>query len=373
MKKILIFLVLLLLYPSCAASTTVTIGDIFSETNATTAITINDVSDVASATIKVSYDPSVLVITDANNSDFQTFSSNLWYAGDGWIKVTAYNTGDGMSGTITFAELSISPRGDYGGCSELEMQVETLSDGNYQPINATVKNGMFCIGVTGDINASEFLEVKTPSDGGKSGGGSALPPSLLNEISDQPPATPQTYTTPSESDENEEGVVIQMDNVSLSTKEPSDTLIIIKNVGGSGLSSASIVLNYDPSIVKVESVDGGDFDEFVWNVVSDGCLKMVAYQSSAAGLKGDVRFASVKLKGVGNENKTSVLRLTAELSDNEGLTIPAELMNGHLSIKSVAPSQRDQSFASHRSPSLGFFEIFFILIVSCIFIRLHKK
>ncbi len=130
---------------SVATTTTVTIGDIFSETNVTVPLMINDVVDVAAATIRVSYDPSVIVVTAVGNSDFESFTPNLWYADEGWVKMTGYNTVGGLSGDVKFAELTISPVGNYGDSTELRIEVETLSDSAGVPIEAEVKNGSFTV------------------------------------------------------------------------------------------------------------------------------------------------------------------------------------------------------------------------------------
>jgi zona occludens toxin (predicted ATPase) len=67
-NRILIPLLFVLLFKSSSASATaiITIGDsdIFSEVDVTVPLMINDVEDVAAATIKVSYDSSVIVVTD---------------------------------------------------------------------------------------------------------------------------------------------------------------------------------------------------------------------------------------------------------------------------------------------------------------------
>ena len=148
MKRVtiaLLFSFIFIFAISSATGTTVTIGDIFSETNVTVPLMINNVEDVAAATIKVSYDPSVIVVTDAGNSDFESFTPNLWYAEEGWVKMTGYNTVEGLNGDVKFAELTIEPRGSYGEFSELIIEVETLSDSVGAPIDAEVKNGSFTI------------------------------------------------------------------------------------------------------------------------------------------------------------------------------------------------------------------------------------
>lgn len=140
------------------SATTVTIGDTFSETDATASIMINDVTDVATATVKVTYDSSVIVVTDADKGDFQSFIFNLEHANEGWVKVGAYQTGEGLSGDVKLAKLTITPKGSYGEFSDLDIDVEELQDSGFNPIDADVIDGFFYIGVNGDVNADRVVD-----------------------------------------------------------------------------------------------------------------------------------------------------------------------------------------------------------------------
>ena len=140
------------------SATTVTIGDTFSETDATASIMINDVTDVATATVKVTYDPSVIVVTDADKGDFQSFIFNLEHANEGWVKVGAYQTGEGLSGDVKLAKLTITPKGSYGEFSDLDIDVEELQESEYNPMDADVIDGFFYIGVNGDVNADRVVD-----------------------------------------------------------------------------------------------------------------------------------------------------------------------------------------------------------------------
>lgn len=156
---LLSFFLIILAIPS-ASATTITIGDIFSETDVIASIMINDVTDVAIATVNVTYDPSVIVVTDATKGVFESFFSNLHYANDGWVIVGAYQIDKGLSGNVKLAELTISPRGSYGDFSELKIDVETLSDSSSpsNPIDAEVIDGFFYVGKNGDVNADRTVD-----------------------------------------------------------------------------------------------------------------------------------------------------------------------------------------------------------------------
>ena len=140
---------------SASAATTITIEDICSKTEVTASIMINDVVDVAAATINLSYDPSVIVVTnkkeDDFHSDFDSFTPNLVFADKGWVKMTAFHITN-LSGDVKFAELTIAPReGSEGKISKLDIDVEMLSDSSYNPIPATAIDGYF-----GIVNCDDY-------------------------------------------------------------------------------------------------------------------------------------------------------------------------------------------------------------------------
>ena len=131
---------------SASGTAIITIGDVFSADDVTVPVMINNVEDVVVATINVSYDPSVIRVTDAGDSDFQVFIPNLCCTNEGWVKMGAFQIGDGLSGDVKFAELTITPVGSPGENTNLEIEVITLFDSiEDNQIKAAVKNGSFTI------------------------------------------------------------------------------------------------------------------------------------------------------------------------------------------------------------------------------------
>ena len=277
--SLFIFFVIIMFSP--ASATTILINDTFSETNVTVLIMINDVEDVAAATINLSYDPSVIVVTDAGNSNFQTFIPNLLFADKGWVKMTAYNFGGGMSGNVKFAELTIAPRGSKGQSSELDIDVETLSDSDYKPIDAEVKSGFFYIGKESDSQPSPEpspspspTPTSTPSDDAATLPASPSPlpspspsptPSTNETIPPSPSPTPTPLLPALKQTPAVMTVHVQVGTVTVEKGETANASIMIKGIGEEGLSCARITLNYDSSVVEVESVGGSEFDTFVEN------------------------------------------------------------------------------------------------------------
>jgi len=151
-----LFLLSFFILPGSA--TTVTIGDIFSETEVTTPLMINDVTDLATAGVKITFDPSVILITSAKKGDLPSFIANVERAGEGWAKIGAYTTGSGLNGNVKLAEITIAPRGSYGEISDLAIGVESLSDSGYKTIDAAVLDGFFYIGMNGDVTADRTVD-----------------------------------------------------------------------------------------------------------------------------------------------------------------------------------------------------------------------
>lgn len=337
-KRIIIPLLFVLFIMSSSASATaiITIGDndIFSEVDVTVPLMINDVEDVAAATIKVSYDPSVIVVTDVENSDFENFIPNIWYAEEGWVKITGYNIVEGMSGDIKFADLTIAPRGSYGDMSDLNIEVETLSDSKGELIDAEVENRSFYIGKESDFQPSpEPSPTPAPSvttvPASSSTRSSPLysPTPSVNETIPPSPSPSPTQT------EEPTIITVHVGDVTVERGELANITIMIKGVGGEGISSALINLTYNPSVVKVVSAGNSDFDMFMPNIV-DGRVKMIGFQTGAEGLKGDIKFAKIQVRAVGKVNESSELGLEVkELTDNEGFTVDFKVENGYFSIK----------------------------------------
>ena len=385
-----------LMFPP-ASATTITIEGIYSEVNVTVPIMINAVEDVASATINLSYDPSVIVVTAAGNSDFQTFTPNLEFADQGRVKMTAFNIGGGRSGNVTFAELTIVPRGSTGANSSLDIVVEKLSDGKYQPIKFEAKNGFFHIGKKGDSQPSPTPTTSSPSS---SSGSSEPEPSptptpsptpsptslptpsptpsptpLPTPPSPSPPAspTPATPASPTPSTNATMTVHIQIESVAVEKGETANTTIMINGIGDSELSAARITLNYNHKVVEVESVGGSEFDVFESNVASKGCLKMIGFQMGAAGLKGDIKFAEIKLKAVGKANKNSDLSLEIqELRDNKGNPVHFTRESGSFSVKKTTKTQTGTA-GEKEIPTLGVLEIIVAVVGSYFFVSRRKQ
>jgi len=141
--------------------TTVSIGNASAASGETTTTTVmvNNVTDLATFDINVSYDPSVVKVTDAtNNPSLGMDMNNLEHAGEGWVRLANFNmvpAGGGLNGNVWISNLTLEAVGDEGDESTLAITINTLSNSTEGAIPAAAVNGIFTvgpIGLKGDIN-----------------------------------------------------------------------------------------------------------------------------------------------------------------------------------------------------------------------------
>jgi len=97
-----------------------------------------------------------------------------------------------------------------------------------------------------------------------------------------------------------------------------------------GVAAATINLTYNCTVANVIAVKNSSFDSIIYNINnSSGFTKIIAYQTGAAGLTGNVKLADIEFKAVGEEGEISPLNIEViTLKDNNGIPIPHEVRNG---------------------------------------------
>jgi len=111
--------------------------------------------------------------------------------------------------------------------------------------------------------------------------------------------------------------------------ENAVTQIRIDNVTNLGV--ADINFTFDSSVVHIVSVNNSDF-EFLWPVINNSAgIARIGGIDYGDGLNGNVSFAEVTLKAVGNRDETSALNLSINVLKEAGAIetpIPASVDNG---------------------------------------------
>ena len=135
--------------------TSVSIADIIVEPGDTVVVPlmINDMTDYGTGTINITYDPSVVHVTDVTSSPDSTvyaFNNNNVA---GFTKISALNT-DGASGDIVFANVEFTAVGSSGDSTLLNLDVISLYDRSYNTIPTIVDSGSFTIQSSADPKPS---------------------------------------------------------------------------------------------------------------------------------------------------------------------------------------------------------------------------
>ncbi len=138
-------------------------------------IVIEHATGIGGVGIKLSYDPSVVTVTDATAGDFTAFFGfDTTNAANGWIAINTFVMGQDLTGNVKVAEVTLVPVGNAGDSSVLDLSILAMADQYGTDVNGTTDNGVFVI--SSSSNAG----------GGSTNGGITTP---------YPTATPTTTPT----------------------------------------------------------------------------------------------------------------------------------------------------------------------------------
>ncbi len=133
-----------------ATATTVSISDVFLKPNETavTSIMINNVSNLGVADISLSFDPSVVHVVSATNSDFDLFDAVIDNS-TGSVKAVGADFGDGLYGDVKFGDVTLKAVGNHGETSALNISINVLKEAgpDETTIPAAVDNGTAFINI----------------------------------------------------------------------------------------------------------------------------------------------------------------------------------------------------------------------------------
>ena len=148
MVGIALISVFVLAVPAIAQENNViSIGDIevSPSGSVTTPILIHNATSVATVRINLSYDQSVVNVTNAEKVDFDDwFGFDNTHASDGYVIIAAVKFGE-LSGDRTVANVELTATGSAGMSSNLNLSIIELSDSGGNPIEGSTSNGSFTI------------------------------------------------------------------------------------------------------------------------------------------------------------------------------------------------------------------------------------
>ncbi len=104
---------------------------------------IYNVTAVVGGELNISFDPSVVHLTDISDGDIGTTTPNI-NNDAGWAYMTVFGT-EGKSGDVVFANLNLTAVGSEGDKSPLNISVISLFDTNYRDSPYNTGNGTFAI------------------------------------------------------------------------------------------------------------------------------------------------------------------------------------------------------------------------------------
>ena len=157
--KVLSVCLLLSLAVQCCAATTVSIADITADPGdvVTVPLMVNDVTDFGTGTINITYDPSVVHVTDVTGSSDSAVAAFNNNNVAGFTAISASNAA-GANGNIIFAKVVFTAVG--AGSTPLNIDVITLYNRSSNAISAAVDSGLF---TSGDVSTPPAYSTPTPS------------------------------------------------------------------------------------------------------------------------------------------------------------------------------------------------------------------
>ncbi len=364
---------------------TVSIGNASAAPGETTTTTVmaNNVTDLATFDINVSYDPSVVNVTSAeNNPELGMNMNNLEHAGDGWVRLVNFNivsAGGGLSGNVLISTLTLEAVGDAGDESTLTIAINTLSNSTEGAIPASSVNGTFTVSAEEDITPPETTITAGPTgiidyndvtfswtgtddvtptaqlvysyklDGSWSAWTSATSKSYTDlsngnytfrvkakDLADNEDPTPAeraftVFVPPVHVYTN-----VSIGNASAAPGETTTTTVMANNV--TDLAIFDINVSYDPSVVSVTgATNNPDLGTNLNNLehAGDGWVRLANFNivPEGGGLSDNVLISTLTLEAVGDADNESTLTITINtLSNSTEGDIPATAVNGIFTV-----------------------------------------
>jgi len=120
----------------------------------TVPIILHGATGVACTDVKLTYDTSVVAVTDATAGDFTTFFGfDDEHAADGWVTINTYISGTQLTGDVKVADVTLVAVGEAGDTSPLDMEILAMADQNGTNIPGTTRNETFRILVPAPASA----------------------------------------------------------------------------------------------------------------------------------------------------------------------------------------------------------------------------
>ncbi len=364
-----------------ASETTISIDDYSVEpgNTITAPIRINDTVMLGGCAINFTYDPAVVRMIGVTQGDLRySFMSNV-NNGSGWMQANALDA-EGLSGNVTFAHIDLTAVGDEEDTSPLNITSINLVDINYTEISYTVNNGSFAIIPANDTtpptihsvaidptvvapNGSIDVTVTATDNSGIASvtangivlalvadntyegtitAASAIGVYNVTVVATDASNNSNVATNSSTTCEVRLLPTLHIEDVTVERGESEAVPITVFDAVN--MSVCVVNFTYDPTVVQVTDVIGGDMRySFKFNV-NNGSGWMRANALDVDGLSGNVAFAYLTLTAVGNNGDVSEMEFEdSRLIDASSKEIAHSRRNGTFSIVNVPPEVKNVS------------------------------
>ncbi len=367
---VILMSIMLLVIPASSSSTIVSIGNesVTVGQSVTLPLMVKGAEEpISSAWLVLSYDSSIFKVTSIEGEQFYSPVEKKINHEEGKVDIVWYQIGiEELREDFKIADITFKAMKE-GDC-ELGITIQELKNNKGDSVHVKSRNGSLTANAPPSDVEGVPIPTLTPTITPALPSPSPSPspispsPSLTPTPSPSPMATTTPTLTPTPLIPVGSKVVVHIGNFSVAEGKSCNAAIIIKNIGESGLSRADIMLKYNPSVVKIESAGRSEFNKFAWDVPSEGKLKMFAFETGAK-VKGDIKFAELKLRAIGKENESSELGLEIKkLKDANNHDVPFEVENGFLLIK-----------PSKAIPALSMLEIIALVTGTYFIIRMRRR
>ena len=139
---------------------TISIGDAIG--NMTIAIAIEDGVNVGACDITLTFNASVVNVTDVTGEDMDVTIANLEHVHEGFVRIGAFQTSNpGLNGNIIFANVTFEQASSVGDTCSLNLSVTTFKDAtpmsNEMPY--ILRNGTYIASLNGDVNGDDMVDI----------------------------------------------------------------------------------------------------------------------------------------------------------------------------------------------------------------------
>jgi len=136
-----------------------------------------------------------------------------------------------------------------------------------------------------------------------------------------------------------------------------------------GIGSATIFVSYDPAIIKLNSVAGGDIGTVVYNDAG-GMITMTAYDATKCPT-GSIKFADLEFCPVGSGCSDLDIDVSELVDCNVDPIIPDIITDGKFCINGSDPPEKED-IQKPTTPTVGIFPTMIIFIIALL-IRHRRK